>query len=603
MLQRMKASITTVLAVVFGVLVLTVGGTILQVGVRTGLESAEELTADKVVLILDAVANRLRVHLAPALQITERLAELVSQGAFDPENGAALAIALESARAGSPQIRSVLFVDSSGQATGSHAATFGRTIQVDDWSRRQDVLRVLESLRQSGESIWGPPVYVPEPDVVVLNARAPAFRAGQFVGIFVATVGVDQLSRHLASLPARALEVPFVLSGRDEVVAHPSLVRPWNGRSVDAPLAPLAAIEDPVLRNLWHEPSTRGVGRVTLPPGNRSQITRVGGADGEGDYVVVTRQEHGFGESPWLVGVHFPRETIGGQLMDVVKAAIIGLIVLLAAAVGAVVIAARVSRPIRRLADAATHLTEEGPEGVEILPNSRFVEVNAANAAFNHMVEGLRERELIRDLFGRFVPEEVARSLVADRGNLAPRTVVATVFFSDIAGFSTLAEDLEPEPLIKLLNEYFELLGNIIGKHHGAIQQFQGDAILATFNLPIPDRHHASNAIRAALAIQRALAGRTFGDGRALPTRIGINTGTMVGGTVGSDRRKGYTVHGDDVNLAARIEELNKQYGTSLLVSETTVEQADPSIRFEAIGEVPIRGRSRPARLYGVLSD
>jgi len=204
-------------------------------------------------------------------------------------------------------------------------------------------------------------------------------------------------------------------------------------------------------------------------------------------------------------------------------------------------------------------------------------------------------------LFGRFVPEEIARTLVADRGTLAPQTRVATVFFSDIAGFSTLAEGMNPEALVQLLNEYFELLGGILGRHHGVVQQFQGDAILATFNMPVPDSEHAANAVRAAVDIQRALEGRTFGDGLALPTRIGINTGKMVGGTVGSESRKSYTVHGDHVNVAARIEQMNKKYGTNLLVAESTMEEAGGVFRFEPIGEVRIRGRNQTARLYRVL--
>ena len=133
---------------------------------------------------------------------------------------------------------------------------------------------------------------------------------------------------------------------------------------------------------------------------------------------------------------------------------------------------------------------------------------------------------------------------------------------------------MSPEALIALLNEYFSALMEPIERYGGVVHQFQGDAILATFNLPVTDPDHAANAVRTALAIQALVAARTFGEGISLPTRVGINTGHIVGGTVGSAGRLGFTVHGDDVNVAARLEQLNKRYGTRILVSQTTAELA-----------------------------
>ena len=121
--------------------------------------------------------------------------------------------------------------------------------------------------------------------------------------------------------------------------------------------------------------------------------------------------------------------------------------------------------------------------------------------------------------------------------------------------------------------------------------------------MPVTDADHAGNAVRAAIEMHRRLEARRFADGIALKTRFGINTGLVVGGTVGDGDRLGFTVHGDEVNLAARLEQLNKEHGTRLLASERTVELAGQAFRFRRIGEVTVRGRETPVTVYGLAQD
>jgi len=204
----------------------------------------------------------------------------------------------------------------------------------------------------------------------------------------------------------------------------------------------------------------------------------------------------------------------------------------------------------------------------------------------------------------RFLPPEIAERVTSaeqrveiGEGELRE----ATVLFTDVEGFTTISERLTPVQLIALLNEYFAAVTEPLARHGGVINQFQGDAILATFNLPAAHPDHAANAVRAALEIQALLSRRTFGDGHALRSRIGINTGVMVGGIVGAGNRLGYTVHGDEVNLAARLEQLNKDHGTRIIVSERTRELAGPdTFAFRSLGETTVRGRSRPVGIYTV---
>ena len=222
------------------------------------------------------------------------------------------------------------------------------------------------------------------------------------------------------------------------------------------------------------------------------------------------------------------------------------------------------------------------------------------------LVESVIEGSAARDL-SRFVPAEVAQRVTqSEEGAITGKGEVAecTILFTDIEGFTAISESLPPEQLIEALNRYFTLIGEPIGRYGGVISQFQGDAVLATFNVPRPDPDHAANAVRAALAIQQVLDGVEFGEGISFNTRVGINTGPVVGGLVGSGDRVCYTVHGDNVNLTARLEQLNKDYGTRIIVAQSTLDEiAEGSFDFTALGEVSVRGLHRPVQIYTVSKE
>lgn len=219
------------------------------------------------------------------------------------------------------------------------------------------------------------------------------------------------------------------------------------------------------------------------------------------------------------------------------------------------------------------------------------------------LIQSVVDSSTAQDL-SRFVPSEVVRQVKSSEERVKAgqgEVGQATILFTDIEGFTTISEALSPEQLIATLNEYFSVVVEPIERFGGVINQFQGDAILATFNLPEKNPDHAANAVQAALEIQDVLKARTFGENITLNCRVGINTGMCVGGLVGTVDRLGYTVHGDNVNLAARLEQLNKEYGTRIIVSEATAELAGwERFAFERIGEVQVRGRKTATVIYTV---
>ncbi len=249
------------------------------------------------------------------------------------------------------------------------------------------------------------------------------------------------------------------------------------------------------------------------------------------------------------------------------------------------------SRPLARL-DAGMGEVAKGDLRVR-LPVTSNEEIGELTSHFNAMVEGLHERQRIRETFGKYVSESVAAALLRETsdGRLTGETREATVMFTDIEGFTSLSERLAPDVLIAILNEYLEVVVAPIERHGGVVNGFIGDGLFASFNMPLANHDHAACAIAAATEIQAALAGHAFAGGVRLTTRIGINSGTVIGGTIGAGARLSYTLLGDAVNTASRLQELNKVHGTGILISEATRLLAGDRHPCRLIGEVAIRGR------------
>lgn len=211
------------------------------------------------------------------------------------------------------------------------------------------------------------------------------------------------------------------------------------------------------------------------------------------------------------------------------------------------------------------------------------------------------EKRTLTEVFGRYVPPAVAESLIHDKGMLEPLEREATILFLDIANFTAMTEQAGPRGIVTILNDYFDDVARIISDHEGIITQFQGDAVLASFNVPLEHTDHAGQAVRAALDIQEITSQR-----HNLSSRIGICTGTVLAGNIGGGGRQTYTVHGPTVNLAARLEGLNKEYGTHILVSRPTIDLLDQTDtaggsakkeHFETVGKIDVRGFSDPVEI------
>ena len=616
--HRRRFPITVIAVIGSGVLVAFAVGVSLYLGLSSAAENTRRLMSARSEALVDALERRIEAQLQPVEQQARWVVDQIERGNVRLDDPQALDTFILGALSATPHTAGMAVVDARAQAR--RWERFSTKPILEDWSDRPDVVEWLaDGASQQGPS-WQAPFWTPLLETTIVLHNVPFRIDGEFAGMFTQVVTVSDLSRYLASVRTRTGIIPFILYDREHVLAHPLLIDYWvpDASGADQPLAALGAIGDAVLERIRtpDDPDLFLLGDMT-------GVSASGVTVGDDYYVFLHRDIHRYGPAPWTIGAYVNTGTSdilewlagivraalrgdyanvaasdGDEVERVIAAAFAGLAVLVVSVVLAAWLGVRVSRPVKALAAAARSIEEERFDRAPALPPSRVVEFDDANRSFNRMTAGLKERALIRETLGRFVPADVAKALLTEGGELAPVQSEATVLFSDLEGFTALTETLGADGIVELLNEYFEVMVEILERHHGVVTQFQGDAILATFNVPVPDPDHAANALRAALEMQSAVRRREFA-GHRVGNRIGINTGRLVAGAVGAKGRLSYTVHGDAVNLAARLEALNKTLGTRVLVSGATAARVE-GFDLAPKGEVDVRGQSERVVVYAL---
>ena len=258
--------------------------------------------------------------------------------------------------------------------------------------------------------------------------------------------------------------------------------------------------------------------------------------------------------------------------------------------------------PIRRLVE-ATQLIEAGDYHVNIPPTTRD-EIGLLSSSFGNMARGLDERERMKDAFGKFVNKEIAERVLRGEVMLGGEKKHCAIFFSDLRGFTAMSEGMLPEEVVDFLNRYFTGMVRCVNQTHGIVDKFIGDAIMAHWGAVVSHGNDTENAINAALMMRTTLIELNRNRPSHMPLAkmgCGINTGNVIAGQIGSDERLEFTVIGDAVNLASRIESLNKPFGTDLLISSDALAAVADLYNVAEMPAIKVKGKSEPQHIYAVL--
>ena len=588
--RRRRLSLAAALLLGFGGLMLIALGSVSWVTLKLATDNTKELVLARTEQSLEDLEWRIRRHLKPAENIVDFTAAQVARGSLNLEDETATEDFLRGVFAGAPQIRGAALLLGSGRTLA--IANYSDRLEVlgGGWQEQTESAAALGAGRLPESSSRYLVTWVKalrQPHVVV---QAPLRGDGETLGVVVAVVSISALSEFVSELSDDPEVGIFVLHGRDSVLAHPSLAGGVRGVSESKPLPKLGEVQDAVLADIW------------LPDGYEMNWLLAGSdLDGrevetsQGERIFVYREFQGPTQTPWIVGVHLPASDARVPFRRLIDAAFVSLGILIAAMGLAIVFGRAVSRPVQRIARAARAIGRLDLAAAPLLPGSPFKELDQAANAYNAMLGGLR-------LFETYVPRSLVMRLMLS-GEAATRSEErpVTVLFTDIVGFTTVCEKLDATQVADFLNRHFGLLAGCIEAEGGTVDKYIGDSVMAFWGAPDDQPDQAERACRAAVAIAQAVYLENKQRGRAgrprVRLRIGIQSGSVLVGNIGAPGRINYTLVGDAVNVAQRLESLGHELGEErqdckILISGSTAAQLGSEFQLSDLGQHTIRGRA-----------
>ncbi len=590
------------LALAFASLALISG--ISYIAVLTGAAgTAERLLVDRAERVVDAQVAMIRSRLDPVADHLELIAALAAAGRIDIGSPVAVREALAVMMSRVPAVSAVGFATLDLQLHRALREPGGQvireTIPLVDQPRGLGRFRELQT---SHGTFWGALFWSEAIRQPLLNVRTPVRRIDDaFIGGLIATVAVGDLSYLIGDASQGGDGRYFILVGRDKVLAHRQLVDPRGlGLSEAKPLPTIADVGDPVLASIWNPPVRSR--RIDYALGSFGHVVKVDGRE----WVFVYRELRRYGPDPWLVGQYYPIEDTTGDLDRLTNGAIVGAATLAVAILLALLMGVSMARSIRSITSAAESI--ERLEFEEPLhKRSRLREIDDAG-------QSLDKARGVLKWFGAYVPRRlVFRLMELGENAVVSRRRTVTVMFTDIVGFTPQAEDLQEQETADMLNHHFALLGACIEETQGVIDKYIGDCVMAVWGGLSKMDDHADQAIHAALEMarvirednrQRATEGKT-----PVRLRVGLHSGPVVVGNIGAPGRVNYTVVGDTVNVAQRLEQLGKDFmreGEEVIVlvsGDTIAAMKHP----EALGALPkpelchFKGREEPEQVYRLV--
>ncbi len=595
-----RAGISITMFVLIGIAFLILAAaTPFVLSLTVATRNTNELIADKSELAIGAIRSAVQGHILPARAQIDYIARLIADGTIDPGNEDRFVRFLQATMAAAPQVAFVGMVRP--DYSWLSALSFGpEPVQKEYLGDDPEVVREIEAIAGADGPFWGEPFYEAQAGTSFLNLRAPVYRNGEYIGGLLAGISIKDLSDFLAGLDlGEDTSTPFVLYGRNFVMAHEALVYGVWGVSEGQPLPALSAFQDPVLAKLWDEEALLDEDEEDIDTAISVRIVEL--RERNQKFVFLFDTLEGYGPEPLIVGVYFDLAEVGIQYRRLWMAMAGGCVLVLVALIVGLVAGRRLSQYSRRLVAVAGRIRELDMENAPTLPGSRIRELNESAEAFNAMVGALRWFEV-------YVPRKLVRRLIqsGQTKSLSSESRTLTVMFTDVSGFTKLASAMPAESVADFLNRHFALIAECVEAEGGTVDKYIGDGVMAFWGAPEDQPDHADRAARAALAIVERIAAdnaeRVKADLVPVRLRVGIHSGPVVVGNIGAPGRVNYTIIGDTVNTAQRLEQLGKELGHEVpaivLTSEQTVALLGGDFAVEALGTQVLRGRSEETSIY-----
>ena len=589
-------SLAVVLGTIIGALVSLSVVLVLAIGWFTASSNTQDLLVERFNLKLTVLENQVSGELEPARKQTDSLSQLLTSGAVDPGDRQAVQTLLLGAIATTPQVKRLIVIGADHRVVGAERQDDQvRSVDQSAGPRLAEQYDAVTS-DQTGSS-WLAPTYLGPRLGSALVLRQPLLRDGRKIGVLISDVTVGELSEFIRTLDNKASNTRFfILYGRDHVLAHAAMAAGQSNLSRAHPLPKLDEVGDSILASTWR----RFDSPVLDLPALDVQITSAEG----NEWMILLKKVHGDGPGDLTVGLYMPNAAVGHDIERLRWAAGAGVGVLLLSLVAAGLLGRRIADPMRAVAAHATAISRLDLHDLAPLPRSLIRELDVQSEAFNAMEASLR-------WFAAYIPRSLVQRLISrgEPGGIPAVERTVTVMFTDIAGFTSQAERLSATDTAAFLNDHFSLLVPCIEAESGTVDKFIGDSVMAFWNAPEQQAHHADRACRAALAIRAAIrsenALRTGRGERPIRLRIGIHTGPAVVGNIGSAERVNYTVVGDTVNVAQRCEALGKELKQSdadvtILVSSQTRSALSQRIAMSCAGALPMKRRTGSIEVYQV---
>ncbi len=595
------ASMSVALGLGLGFFVLTAVGSVLGIGLVSGYQNTSELLRQKAELLVAAELTQVTQLFDSAQNQVDFIVERITTGEAEPGSGENFTALMMGALAATPQIIRLQYADSHNKLFGAERLddeTWPIFRSVGD---DQDMQQLLDAARVSEMPMWGRLLWRQEYRQAVLNYHHPIVKDGTLLGVVTAFVSTTRLSERIADLESDFGANAFILYGRDQVLAHPMMAFGYPGLNRMQPLPRQTAFSDPVIISMWQE-RPRSFLEVRMLSGPGIHFVDVGGKD----FIILYRQIEKYTDRPLIVGTHFNSVDLLSEVFRLKWAILTCLAISFFSSLTAAYIGKRISTPVRRLAEGSTKVHDFELANIEPIPGSFFRELNDAATAFNTMLDGLH-------WFERYVPKSLVYRLIRLHGKDGVKSNYreTAIMFTDIVGFTTRTESMEAPAAARFLNDHFTLVANCIEAEGGSVDKYMGDGVLAVWGAPEEYEDGANRACRAAIAIRRAIAvhnAQQLTQGSPpIRMRIGIHTGQVIAGNIGSPGRINYTIVGDPVNVAQRLEQMGRNFSdnnadVSILISGAIKSGLSEPIETTDLGPRELRGRTEKVEVY-VLGD